>query len=472
MIKDLHPYRILVIEDNPGDYTLVEEYLLDQVASPTISQAVNYTQAAAILKVDNLFDVILLDLTLPDKSGQQLITDILAIASGKPVIVLTGHANIDFSIQSISLGISDYLLKDDLNATSLYKSIVYCIERKKRMQELEASEKRYGDLFHHSPQPMWVFEPQTLRFIKVNKAAIIHYGYTENELLNMTLLDLLHGEDREAAREMIATHGTSPAILSGRSRHLKKSKEVVVVEMYVNAILLDQKNFCLAIAVDITEKNQVESKITNAIIKTQEDERYEIGAELHDNVCQILAASQITLGMIKNDLNPSVVKWYEQSSKYIALATEEIRNLSHRLAPAFYTETTLEDAFQVLLGSFNPDGKYKIDLFFDDAARGIKINRELQLNLYRILQEQLRNILKYAKGSLVEVDVVIKNDNLMMRVSDNGVGFDPGAIKSGIGLSNIRRRAELFSGKFDIVSSPGEGCEIMVEIPLRTNNAV
>ena len=97
-------------------------------------------------------------------------------------------------------------------------------------------------------------------------------------------------------------------------------------------------------------------------------------------------------------------------------------------------------------------------LHFDDAVKKYPISLEIQLNLYRILQEQLRNILKYANATLIEVDVLIHNNNLKMRISDNGIGFNVDTVKGGIGLANMKRRAELFSGKFEIDSSPGNGC--------------
>ena len=127
----------------------------------------------------------------------------LRVASLCPIIILTGYADIDFSIKSISQGILDYLLKDDLNATTLYKSIIYAIERKKTISELKESEKRYSDLFHLSPQPMWVLDPETFRFVQVNKATIELYGYSEEEFLNMTLMDIKQEEDISKTKRLI-----------------------------------------------------------------------------------------------------------------------------------------------------------------------------------------------------------------------------------------------------------------------------
>jgi PAS domain S-box-containing protein len=468
MRKDKNKFTFLVIEDNPGDFVLVEDYLNEQILEPTIIRAGNFTQAISLLKSgDTHFDVILLDLTLPDKSGKELIKEILPLTGQSPLIILTGYSDIDFSVQSISEGVSDYLLKDELNAASLYKSIIHCQERRKSIQQLRESEKRYSDLFRLNPQPMWVYDPVNLSFVQVNKAAVDHYGYSEEEFLSMTILDIRPKEEVARVKKILHTvPNVSTGVHNGKFLHLKKNGEQIEVDIYSNFIQIKEKEFRLVIATDVTEKTLVEHKITRAIIKTQEDERYEIGGELHDNVCQILATSQMSLGMLKKSLDSSAIPLFNRSNEYIALATEEIRNLSHRLAPAFLNDSTLEEAFNMLLKTSNIEGRYEICLFFDKNFEKAGIEQDVQLNLYRILQEQLRNIMKYAKGSVIEVDVMATKKKVRMRIADNGVGFDVNTVKGGIGLSNIRRRVELFSGRFEIYSAAGNGTEIMIDIPL------
>lgn len=231
-------------------------------------------------------------------------------------------------------------------------------------------------------------------------------------------------------------------------------------------VVLNGKKRLLMIAIDVTEKNLYEQKLTRASIKAQEEERYEIGGELHDNVCQLLVVSLLYLGMMKKSLTPGAEEYFSQTHQYISLASDEIRNLSHRLAPAFFDDATLEDAFIQLLKNFNIEEKFEISLDFDQAAKSYPISRELQLNLYRILQEQLRNIFKHANATSIAVNVSLNNDTLVMKVADNGKGFDPETKKGGIGLANMNRRVQLFSGNFIIHSAVGQGCKVLVEIPL------
>ena len=468
MVKDKKLYKILVVEDNPGDFVIVKDFLAGEILDPVITHAVNFRQASEVcLAVSMPFDVILLDLSLPDKNGKELIAEILRIASSCPVIILTGYADIAFSIKSISQGIFDYLLKDDLNAKMLYKSIVYSIERKKSISELEESEKRYSDLFYLSPEPMWVFNTETFRFVQVNKAAIELYGYSEEEYLNMTLMDIKSDEDVPKVKEWIRNGGLNNGTVKRRASHYKKSGEIIDVEMYTSQIVINHKKFGSVIALDVTEKKLYEHKIMKAIIKTQEDERYEIGGELHDNVCQILGASKLYLGMLKGSLPAESMNFFDQCNENICSALDEIRSLSHRLAPAFFDDSTMEESFRRLFNTFTIGGRIELVLHFEDSVKEYPLSRELHLNLYRILQEQLKNILKYAKASVVEVDVLIYNNKVKMKISDNGIGFNVDTVKGGIGLANMKRRTELFSGIFEIDSSPGIGCTILIDIPLQ-----
>ena len=143
MINDKRGYQFLIVEDNPGDFVLVEDFIIEQFEGPVITLAITFKQAKTILsKPGHQYNVVLLDLSLPDHTGEPLIHDIVDLCGDLPVIVLTGYTDFAFGIKSLSLGISDYLLKDDLTALFLYKSIVYSVERKKIVSALETSEKQ------------------------------------------------------------------------------------------------------------------------------------------------------------------------------------------------------------------------------------------------------------------------------------------------------------------------------------------
>jgi PAS domain S-box-containing protein len=468
-LKSTEDIKILVIEDNIGDFILIKDYVEEQVEFPKIINAKSYSEAINFLKDDAcFFDVVLLDLTLPDKGGESLITDIISFCPNTPVIILTGYANVEFSLKSLALKATDYLLKDDINSSSLYKSIKYNIERKKTNLKLEESETRYSNLFQLSPQPMWILDIETLSFIQVNDAAINQYGYSEVEFLQLQLPDILCNKyDFTDYGNKYKHFINNPNVYKGRFKHKKKSKETIEVDIYSALITINNKQCESAIAIDVTEKIMTELKITKAIIKTQEDERYEIGTELHDNVCQILASSQLSLEMLKDYVPQESTIWLNKSREFINLALEEIRSISHRLAPSFFDFTTIEETFKELLDTFNIEKKYEIKFNIDFSKMQGHINSDMQLNLYRILQEQLRNISKYANAKKITIESSLNKSEFKMQIIDDGIGFDFLSTKKGIGLANIRRRAELFSGRMDVESSIGNGCKLIITIPLQ-----
>src|SRR5918993_1978809 len=342
MFKDPRPVRFLVIEEDAGDYGLISEYLSDQFPNADITHAANFQSVKKQLNnhIAN-YDVILLDLKLPDRSGELLIADVCALSHDSVVIVLTGNPDMDLSVRALALGASDYLIKGDINAGTLYKSIIYNIERKKMNQKLAESEKRFSNLFQMSPQPMWVYDPDTFMIVQVNVAAIENYGYSEEEFLRLSILEIRPEEDIPKVQNVINNRDVHAiSFTANRFRHQKKSKEIIDVEIYSSPIILKDKAYRSVIAIDVTEKIRGDHKITKAIIKTQEDERYEIGSELHDNVCQLLATSQMLLGMLKGSIDPAGVRLFNQCKEYIGMALNDVRNVSHRLAPAFHEEAT------------------------------------------------------------------------------------------------------------------------------------
>lgn len=255
MNKENRLLNLLVIEDNSGDLLLIEDFLFEKISSPFIQEAKTFQEAKLYLEQDNKYDAILLDLSLPDKSGECLLDGILKIAKSIPVIVLTGYSDIAFGIKSLSLGIADYLLKDELTATSLYKSIVYSIERKEISSHLKESEQRYRTLFHLSPQPMWLYDLDTLSFLDVNQSAVQHYGYSKDEFLSMTIYDICIDEEVEKGHSKTQETGLHEAgFFKEIHRHRKKNASIIKVDIKSNTIDYQGKKAEVVLAHDITDR--------------------------------------------------------------------------------------------------------------------------------------------------------------------------------------------------------------------------
>ncbi len=304
MVHTVITRRILIVEDNPGDFLLIQDYLGEEFSEPVIEHAQTFAGAKLKLKTNTHFDTILLDLTLPDATGELLVNEMVQLAGSTPIIVLTGYADKDFGIKTLALGISDYLLKDDLNATQLYKSIAYSIERRRINNELKQSELKYRNLFDLSPIPMWVYDLKTLAFLNVNDAAIDHYGYSKEEFLIMTVNDIRPPEEVAKMEEVITSIANSKKSIY---RHLKKNGELIDVEIQSNEIYFNDKNACLVLS------NDISAGVYQKNILVFEKEVYELNAipgmsfqevlnKLINRIEQVMPASFCTM-LQKNEDN-------------------------------------------------------------------------------------------------------------------------------------------------------------------------
>ena len=252
-----------VIEDSRGDFVLIEDYLNEQFTRPSITHAKTFREAQSVFETENMsdYDCILLDLSLPDKSGKELIEFVLKMAGGTAVIVLTGYTDLSFSVESLETGVSDYLLKDELSASLLHKSIIYSIKRNDFSEKIKASETKYRRLFELSPEPMWLSDSNSRRFLDVNQAAVEHYGYSKDEFLSMTVDDITTSDQPDL------TDGVESGVIVGEMNgnghyinHRKKNGDVIKVELECNKIEYESRAANLVLVNDVTEKLREEKR--------------------------------------------------------------------------------------------------------------------------------------------------------------------------------------------------------------------
>ena len=207
--------------------------------------------------------------------------------------------------------------------------------------------------------------------------------------------------------------------------------------------------------------------ITAAVIKAQEKERAEVGQELHDNVNQVLTTVKLytELCMSNNENSADLLK---KSSELLQFCINEIRILSRQLSAPSLGQIRMKDSIKELVETIAATGKTDIKLDTKDIL-DLEVNEELHLAIYRILQEHLTNILKHADASLVKIIINLIDDDLFIKVTDNGRGFNVYEKKGGIGIANMMSRAESLGGRLSINSAPGLGCVLIAHFELKTN---
>ncbi len=253
------PLNILVIEDNPGDYILVNEYLEESFQKATIFHADTLEKGLQNLEKEKI-DVILLDLTLPDGMGIKSFHTIYSKFPRIPVIILTGVGDTEIAIESLKVGAQDFIVKGDSNPTVLQKSIKYGIERSKIYEHLKKSEEQYKFLFNNNPLPMCAFDDASHAFLMVNEAATDHYGYSEKEFLQMTI-DELEPVKRSSVYTGSGTLSNYSSNITTDFQHQKKNGEVIDVELRTHQIEIEGRKAWLAAIHDVTERNRAKEQL-------------------------------------------------------------------------------------------------------------------------------------------------------------------------------------------------------------------
>ena len=196
-------------------------------------------------------------------------------------------------------------------------------------------------------------------------------------------------------------------------------------------------------------------------------ERNRIAEELHDGVLGRLFGTRISLGFLAIDGSEKTKNDHASFLNELQTIEKEIRDVCHKLSDnSNSSQINFAIIIHNLLDSKSKLGNFKFKLDFDSAIQWQQINQITKVNLFRILQEALQNILKHASATKVTLDFWFHNKKLLMEIKDDGISFDAAQKRKGIGIKNMKSRAEKLNGVFSIVSKYKKGTQITIQIPI------
>ena len=211
------------------------------------------------------------------------------------------------------------------------------------------------------------------------------------------------------------------------------------------------------------QQSQHNQEILSAIVDAQENERSEIANELHGNVNQILTTCKLMLETEKSKPSASVA--IRNVYEYLQTAIEEIRNLSHRLSSAQLRDFGLGISIRELVDKIRVAKRHTVNFTLDGEDLLPTLDRRIVLSVYRIVQEQLSNVIKHAEATAITISLNCSANSVDLEISDDGKGFHMNTTRKGLGLRNIYGRVALHKGNLSIHTAPGEGCVLSVYIP-------
>lgn len=234
---------------------------------------------------------------------------------------------------------------------------------------------------------------------------------------------------------------------------------------------------------NMSEKNKasIEKKINQQkfrsvlILEGQEEERKRLAMDIHDGIGQMLTSLKFQIESIDVKNNPQGLQQkFSEIQQLIGQVIREVRRVTFNLKPTVLSDYGLNAALNVFVKEIGKLSDVQIT-YSSNADLSLRLPQKIENNIFRIIQEAINNAIKYASATLIEVSLQQTDNNLIITVKDDGVGFDEGLvekrsvnIESGRGFFNMYERTEYINGALDVKSAPGKGTTISLTVPVKT----
>lgn len=351
-------------------------------------------------------------------------------------------------------------------------------ERKLAEQALTESESYTNSILKAIPDLIFIFDSNGV-YLDFKTGNQQDLALPEDIFLNKSVFDVLPETPARLLKEkidyVIQTHTASSVEYQIDISEKKNDYECFIVPFGDTKVIAMVRN--------ITQRKKVEAELKSSqeqlknfaahLQFVREEERVLLAREIHDELGQILIALKIDIGMIKQHVIKAVDKKiiedinskFEQISKLIDNTITTTRKIMTGLRPEVLELLGFKESAQLYILEFTE--RYQIDCTFESTATDINIDSQQSIALFRILQEALTNIAKHAKATEVEVSLTITDNKLIMKISDNGIGFDKHKKmrSDSYGLIGMKERVYLLDGKLSITGQPGQGTILLIEMP-------
>jgi two-component system, NarL family, sensor histidine kinase UhpB len=472
--------KILMLEDSSYDAEIVLKLLRQNKLN--FDSTLVMDEASFVQALDQFQpDLILSDNSLPQFSATEALEIINQRGHYIPFILITGTVSEEFAAGIIKLGADDYIIKDRL--TRLPAAIAAAMQKKKAVAAMQLKEEEIkfkANLLSTVGQALIATNLEGI-VIYWNEAAEKMYGWLSEEALGRKIMELTTSADVREESLSIMDELKNGKSWSGE--FIVRRKDGMKFPAFVtNSPIYDQQGNLtgiIGVSNDISERKKAEQElrileerildqkiqqqknITRAIIKAQEQERNRIGQELHDNVTQILAGTKLFLSSaaLKNEGISSLLDY---PIKLIANSIDEIRLLSSKHVTPL-KNINLKELVELLIDNLNKSTSIQTSFVYNVSTT--LLQDEFKLNIYRIVQEQINNIVKHAAPANVSIRIEEEGRFIIITIKDDGKGFDVKQKRSGIGISNMINRIESFNGIIQIESAVGKGSTITVSMP-------
>ena len=351
------------------------------------------------------------------------------------------------------------------------------ITEQKKAEETIQKEKNLSESIINSLPGVFYFYDENLKLLRWNKQLETVTGYSAAELTSMNPAAFFDGEDKEYMKQKsrkVFADGKGDIEASFTTKDGRK------VPYYFTGLLMqyEGKPSILGIGIDMTERKKAEEDIreknkqlqllSTHLQNIREEERTHMAREIHDELGQQLTMIKINATWLKEKLVDADEKIVQRSNELVNMLSgtiKTVRRIAYELRPSLLDDMGLGAALEWQTKDFAK--RTRINIVLDYPEEELSLSDDEKTGLFRIVQESLTNVSRYANAKDVLVVVKISSDQLLMIITDNGIGFDKATISSRktLGILGMRERTSMMNGTYEIESTPGVGTNVYVTIP-------
>jgi PAS domain S-box-containing protein len=354
-------------------------------------------------------------------------------------------------------------------------------EKKITQKELIESEEKYRTLFENTSHGVVIVDENS-RCVDCNDAALRIFGlFPEQKHIALGMAPWEASPERQPNGKKSASLGkeyVNQALIHGpvwfEWMHQKFDGDLLPVEIWLSPIHSDRKTLIQAVIIDITKRKAAEkymSELYRQLIKTREIERKMISGYLHDRVAQDLLSVKIAVEHLDDEYANNFKRKIEKLSVHIQQTINAVRDMAYDLRPVGLEQLGLVKSLYIHCEDFSSKTKIPLDFKATGIEEGM-IDYETKINLFRIVQEALTNIKKHAKARQVVLRLAASFPNVILRIEDDGGGFDVGKRtieameEKRMGLAGMKELAGMMNGSLTVTSKIGKYTKIVMEAPV------
>lgn len=465
---------LLVVDDKPRDIQLMRAIL--ESAGYQVKAATDGPTALQIAQASNP-QLILLDVMMPGMDGYAVCSRLKENESTRhiPVIFVTGREDADAEARGFAVGAADYITKPIRVPVMLARVKTHLALYAKR-RHLEGM---FRDVMEFAPDAFILADTQG-HIVQINAQAEQLFGYHRKELIGLPVEVLIPQRLRSAHESHRNGYIRQPhrQTMGVSVQCLRKDGTEFPCDINLSPMETNRGRLLMAVVRDVSERQKAEMELAESRQRLREwvaqnearreDERKHIAREVHDELGQVLTALRMDISLLDmrfGSLDPALIEQVLGMKGLVDRAIQGVRNVAVNLRPTAL-DLGLVPAIEWLCRDFTE--RTTIPCVLHAPEENIDLDESRAVGVYRIVQESLTNVTRYAQASQVHLTICHRGNDLWVEVRDNGRGFDVGTAtkKKPFGLLGMRERALALGGRVDIASALGQGTVIGVTIPI------